>query len=95
MLASVSNKLPILIAYCSKELFLSRIKAQCGVLGLPLNGDSQIRAPFIVPLCPLQHVAPADDQALCSLHPLKGEKSMELHVGILQGPYHISSHSIG
>lgn len=61
MLASVNHKLPILIAYYSKELFLSHAKAECGVLGLPLNGDSQIQAPFIVPLCSLQHVAPADD----------------------------------
>lgn len=69
MLASATYKLTNLRSFYNKELLLSHMKVQCGVLGLPLSGDSQTQAPsFTPPASPAR--APTDDLALCSLQPL-------------------------
>lgn len=70
MLASAIHKLTNLSSFYNKELFLSHIEAQCGVLDLPLSGDLQTQAPFFMLPGPLQHVAATDNLALCSLQPL-------------------------
>lgn len=77
-----------------KEVFLNHLEVQCGVLGLPLSADSQIKLP-VVPLCCLQHVTPKHGSCVYSSH-LPGGKSMKgLHVEMLHGPRGFSSHSNG
>lgn len=66
MLAAATHKLTNRSHFYNKELFLSHIKAQGGVLGLPLGGDSQTQAPFFMPPASSTR-GPTDDLALCPL----------------------------